>query len=157
LEAENSADRLQELEKRIQLNFRDRRSLAQAFVHDSALNEVSQKSAMLESNERLEFLGDRVVGLSVAEYFFQESKGPEGDLSKSYDGLVNNKALAEAARRLQLGRYMMMGKGEESSGGRERDTELGACYEALLGAIFLEFGYSQASKFVIKSLIEKFS
>jgi ribonuclease III len=125
-------------------------------VHDSYLNEaVAQSSAKLESNERLEFLGDRVVGLSVSEHVFQKSEGPEGELSRYFDGLVNDRALAEAARRLQLGRYLVMGKGEESSGGRERDTELAACYEALLGAVFLEFGYEQAFRFVVKSLIER--
>lgn len=142
----------------MQLNFKNRGLLAQAFVHDSYLNEaVTQNGTTMESNERLEFLGDRVVGLSVAEHLFQESKGPEGELSRSYDGLVNDRALAEAARRLKLGRYMIMGKGEESTGGRERDTELGACFEALLGAVFLEFGYEQALKFVVKSLIERSS
>ncbi len=98
-----------------------------------------------ENNEKLEFLGDAVLALAMADLLmvrFPEAR--EGDLSKMRASLVNAAVLARKARELGLGRWLLLGKGEEKSGGRDRPSILGAAYEALLGAIYVDAGYERA-------------
>jgi ribonuclease III len=111
--------------------------LAVALTHDS--------SARSESNEKLEFLGDAVLSLAMADLLmarFPDAR--EGELSKLRAALVNAEVLARKARELDLGRWLLLGRGEEKTGGREKPSILAAGYEALLGAIYLDAGYERA-------------
>jgi len=104
-------------------------------------------------NQRLEFLGDAVVGLVVAEELWRRfPHWPEGDLTRLRAAAVNSRALAAAARRLALGRWLRMGRGEELSGGRERESALSDLFEALAGALFVAHGLAAARRFVLRGL-----
>lgn len=125
--------------------------MAQAFIHESLVNEGLAEL----SNERLEFLGDSVVGLVVAEYLYRAYPAqPEGQLAQMKSYLVSKKHLAVCAARLQLGEYLRFGKGEESSGGKRRESLLANCLEAVLGAIFLDGGFNQVRRTVVRFLGE---
>lgn len=127
--------------------FHDVDLLEQAFIHESLVNE-SDDSAL--SNERLEFLGDSVLGLAVAEFLYKEfPEEPEGHLAQMKSYLVSRKHLAVCANRLRLGSYLQLGKGEETSGGKRRDSLLANCFEAVLGAIFLDGGYTKARRVIV--------
>ena len=145
---EAGSDRLAE---RLGLSFHDGGLLRLALVHRSYLNESS--GALEESNERLEFLGDALIGLAVAaEVYSRHPDWPEGDLTRARSELVNRDSLADAAARLDLGNHLYMGRGEEAGGGRERPTNLAAAFEALVGALLLDQGYEAAHEFVVKTL-----
>lgn len=134
------------------LRFRDGSLLARAFMHSSYLNE---NSAAGESNERLEFLGDAVVNLVLAQELFARVPGvAEGELSRRRWELASRRSLAQAARRLDMGRYLLMGRGEASTGGRERESTLGSAFEAVVGAVLLDSGYEAARAFVQLALAE---
>lgn len=125
--------------------------LAQAFVHESMVNEGLADV----SNERLEFLGDSVVGLVVADYLYRiYPQQPEGQLAQMKSYLVSKKHLAVCAARLGLGEYLKFGRGEENSGGKRRESLLANCLEAVLGAVFLDGGFNQARRAVVKFLGE---
>lgn len=127
--------------------FTDLELLEQAFVHESLVNE-SQESAL--SNERLEFLGDSVLGLAVAHFLFKEfPEEPEGQLAQMKSYLVSRKHLAVCADRWKLGHYLQLGKGEENSGGKRRESLLANCFEAVVGAVFLDGGYTKARKTIV--------
>ena len=141
-------DRFEELEKLIGATFGDRRLLQQAFVHRSFLNE--NPGFPLSSNERLEFLGDAVLGFISAEYlYFAHSDLPEGQLTRMRAAMVQAETLAKAARSLGLGQYLYLGRGEEASGGRQRLSLLSATFEALVGAVYLDRGLDAARKLVL--------
>ena len=107
-----------------------------------------------ESNERLEFLGDSVLGYIVASHIFQqEGKLPEGDLTRLKNSIVSAEALAVAARRLGLGEELRLGKGEESSGGRDRLNILADAMEAVIAATYLSSGLDQAKQLVAKHIL----
>jgi ribonuclease-3 len=107
-----------------------------------------------ESNERLEFLGDSVLGYIVASHIFQqEGKLPEGDLTRLKNSIVSAEALAVAARRLGLGEELRLGKGEESSGGRDRLNILADAMEAVIAATYLSSGLDQAKQLVVKHIL----
>ena len=130
--------------------FTDLDLLRQAFIHESLVNE-SQESAL--SNERLEFLGDSVLGLAVAEFLFKEFPDePEGQLAQMKSYLVSRKHLAVCADRWKLGQYLQLGKGEENSGGKRRESLLANCFEAVLGAVFLDGGYTKARRTIVSVL-----
>ena len=132
--------------------FSDFDLLQQAFVHESLVNE-SQESSL--SNERLEFLGDSVLGLTVAEFLYKEfPEEPEGQLAQMKSYLVSRKHLAVCADRLKLGQYLQLGKGEETSGGKRRESLLANCFEAVIGAVFLDGGYGKARKAIVGVLGE---
>lgn len=123
-----------------------------AFVHRSYLNE--HKTSQLESNERLEFLGDAVLELVSTEYLYQKYPDrPEGDLTNWRSALVKGEMLAKVARELELGEYLFLSKGEEKSGGREKDYLLANTFEALIGVIYLELGYEKAKDFITRFLL----
>ena len=142
---------LDALEEGLGVSFRDPDLLRLAMVHSSYLNE--NPGAFQESNERLEFLGDAVVGLAVAHRLHQLfPQRPEGDLTALRSELVRAETLARAAESLGLGRHLYLGRGEEEGGGRERQSNLAAGFEALVGALFLDQGYDVAADAVMRSL-----
>ncbi|MBI5945147.1 MAG: ribonuclease III [Chloroflexi bacterium] len=141
-----------DLSRRLGLSFSNLSLLTRALTHRSYLNENSQA---VEDNERLEFLGDAVLDFIVGAWVFNRfPEMPEGDLTKMRSALVRNDQLAKFARKLDLGRAMRLGRGEISSGGRDRDNLLGSAFEALIGALYLDSGLGAAEAFVNPRLEE---
>ena len=141
------ARKLKELEARLGHAFKDRALLKRALTHAS----VRQAAGKRRDNERLEFLGDRVLGLAVAELLSETyPTASEGQLARLYNRLVRGGACAEVARSLELGPSLVLSESEAGSGGREKETILADACEALLGAIFLEAGYDKARQIVRK-------
>ena len=135
------------LEERIGYRFRDRTLLKQAMTHSSFTNE--QKIRKTQNYERLEFLGDAVLELVSSEFLFREhSQMSEGELTKKRASMVCEPSLAFCARDLELGRFMLLGKGEENTGGRGRDSIVSDAMEAVIGAIYLDGGMEQAKAFI---------
>lgn len=129
-------------------------ALREAFLHSSYTGELQDKK--LKSNERLEFLGDAVIDLVINHYLIENFENlSEGELTKIKSVVVSGPVLAERARELELGEYLLLGCGEEESGGRERTSILGDTFEALVGTIFLNRGYPKAKQFVIENLREE--
>lgn len=140
-----------DLEVRLGVTFKNAELLQKALVHSSYVNENPE--AAPESNERLEFLGDAVLGLAIADELFAAYPGQdEGKLTEMRAHLVRRDTLANAAERLQLGEELLLGRGEDEGGGRSRPTNLSHIYEALVGAIFLDQGLAPARDFVLRSL-----
>lgn len=139
------------LEEQIGLKFKDYKLLRQAFVHRSYLNE--HRGSKLESNERLEFLGDAVLELVVTEYLYLNYPNPEGELTNWRSALVKGEMLAKIATELNLGEYLFLSHGEEKSGGRKKDYLLANTFEAVIGVIYLELGYEMAKGFISKFLL----
>ena len=126
-----------------------------AFTHRSYLNESKEAK---ESNERLEFLGDSVLSFIVSTRLFKaRSKDAEGDLTNLRAYIVKTDSLAKIAKKLDLGRFLKLSKGEEASGGRENTQILANTYEAVLGAVFLDQGTLAATKFVEETLLPLFA
>jgi ribonuclease-3 len=135
------------LELRIGYVFKDKLLLRQALSHSSYINE--QMANRLPSYERLEFLGDAVLDLVASEFLMGEyPEMPEGELTKTRSRLVCEATLEHQARELKLGQYLLLGKGEEASGGRERASLLSDVIEALIGAIYLDSGFEDAKSFI---------
>ena len=136
---------LQELEERISYRFSNIELLSIALTHRSYVNENPYPP--LADNERFEFLGDAVLGLCVSDLLINRyADFSEGTLSKIRAGIVNEKPLAELASSLQLGDCLLLGKGEENSGGRAKDSLLADALEALIAAIYLDSGFIIAKK-----------
>ncbi len=130
----------------------DRDLFAQALAHRSWCAEHPGK----EPNERLEFLGDAVLGLIVTDYLYRSYPDlPEGELAKARAAVVNSVSLASAARELQLGAALLLGKGEDSSGGRLKPSILADAMEAVIGAIYLDAGYSVSEEIVLRLFEER--
>ena len=139
------------LEKSIDYTFKDKRLLKCALTHTSFANE-----SKTPSNERLEFLGDSVLSFFVSDHIFKYYKDmPEGELTRLRSSLVCEAALCVFAREIGLGDNLLLGKGEEKSGGRNRDSILADAFEALLAAIFLDGGAENAKKFVYKFVLRE--
>lgn len=139
---------MKELEKYIGYQFKDRRLLKAALTHSSYANE---NRGNIPYNERLEFLGDAVLQLITSEKLFKESSHmAEGKMSKQRAALVCEDALAGYSAEIHLGDFLLLGKGEETSGGRHRPSILADAFEALIGAIFLDGGMDEAKKFVLR-------
>jgi len=135
------------LEERIGYKFRNSLLLAEALTHPSLGHETQQHHF---NNQRLEFLGDAILQLVITEYLFQHFAGaPEGQLTKLRSRLVSREALKQHAAALELGRYLLMGRGEESSGGRTRTSTLADAFEALIGAVYLDGNLETARKFIL--------
>jgi ribonuclease-3 len=139
------------LEEMMGLEFEDSHLLRNAFVHRSYLNE--HKDSKLESNERLEFLGDAVLELVVTEYLYKNYPNPEGELTNWRSALVKGEMLAKIATGLDLGEYLFLSHGEEKSGGRKKDYLLANTFEAVIGVIYLELGYKKAQDFIQRFLL----
>ena len=122
-----------------------------AFTHRSYANEAKSTGKIVPNNERLEFLGDSVLGLVVTEDLYHTfPEREEGQLSPLRSGVVNMKSLAGIARNLELGKYVKIGKGEELTGGRDKNSILADSFEALLGAIYLEHGFDVSRNVILK-------
>jgi ribonuclease-3 len=135
------------LEERIGYKFRNSLLLAEALTHPSLGHETQQYHF---DNQRLEFLGDAVLQLVITEYLFRHfGVAPEGQLTKLRSRLVSREALKEHGLKLDLGRYLMLGRGEEASGGRSRTSTLADAFEALIGAIYLDSDLENARKFIL--------
>lgn len=140
--------------KQLDLKFKDEKLLKQVFIHRSYLNEVKLG---VPSNERLEFLGDSVLSLVVSDELFQRRKDDaEGQLTNLRAFIVKTNSLAAAAKKLDLGKFLLLSKGEELGGGRENLQILANTYEALLGAIFLDQGLEKTGGFIKKTLLSLF-
>src|SRR5690554_3973142 len=132
---------IDELEKRIGYKFKNPELLLNALTHSSYANE---NRGRISDNERLEFLGDAVLGLVIADYLyrlFEEHK--EGDLTKIRASIVSEEPLSLIARDIGLGQFLLLGKGEANTGGRDRDSVLADAVEAVIGAVYLEAGINQ--------------
>jgi len=135
--------REEELQVRIDYTFRDSRHLREALTHSSFAHENPEEGK--GHNERLEFLGDAVLGLAAAAYLSAASpEAREGELSRMRSSLVDQKSLAAAARSLSLGEFLRLGRGEERTGGREKESVLAGAAEALVGSVFRDGGWLPA-------------
>jgi len=144
---------MRELEKKLNYTFRNTALLEEALRHSSYANE--HRAAHIHSNERLEFLGDSVLGFVTAEFLFcQHPDMPEGDLTRIRAALVCEQSLYEVARKLQLGQHLKLGKGEESGGGRERTSILADAVEAIFAAVYLDGGIEEASALIHRVLLD---
>jgi ribonuclease-3 len=122
-----------------------------ALSHPSAVGEGTERTS--KSNQRLEFLGDAILGASVAAHLYQtQSTLSEGELTLRKIALVQKPTLARAAKRLGLGEYLILGRGEDAAGGRKRDAILADALEALIGAVYLERGFLAAQEFSLRAL-----
>jgi len=140
------------LEKEIGYVFNNKALLKQALTHSSYANE--QKIRKNGDYERLEFLGDAVLELISSEFLFKEHPDmPEGKLTKLRSSLVCEPALAQCAKEIDLGSYMLLGKGEESTGGRYRESITSDAMEALIGALYLDGGFQIAREFILKYIL----
>lgn len=138
---------LEELEKRIGYTFKDKALLRQAVTHSSFANE--RKINKEPHYERLEFLGDAVLELVSSEFFFHKYPDmPEGKMTKMRASAVCEQALSIPAKELEIGMFIRFSKGEEQTGGRERESIVADVIEAIAGAIYLESGYEQAKRFI---------
>ncbi|MBQ7956233.1 MAG: ribonuclease III [Lachnospiraceae bacterium] len=143
---------LEELERRIGYVFDNKALIKQAVTHSSFTNE--QKINKLGNYERLEFLGDAVLELISSDFLYHEYPDkPEGTLTKTRAAMVCEPSLAFCARDLELGKFMLLGKGEESTGGRDRDSITSDAMEALIGAIYLDGGIGKAKEFIYRFIL----
>ena len=144
---------LKELEKKIGYTFKDLQLLKKAMLHSSYANE--KHLPKYECNERLEFLGDAVLELVSSEFlFYEHEKMPEGELTKTRASMVCEPALAFCARELSLGEYLLLGKGEEATGGRKRESITSDAMEALIGAIYIDGGFASAKEFIHRFILQ---
>jgi ribonuclease-3 len=140
------------LQKTLGISFNDPSLLEQALVHSSYVNENPAATA----NERLEFLGDAVLGLVIARELYRRlPRSSEGQMTELRSGLVRGEALARMAKTIGLGNHLYLGKGEEASGGREKPANLAGALEAVIAAIFLDQGASAAGDFILKLMAKE--
>ena len=145
------------LERAIGYSFRNRDILREALTHSSYANELRAKKRVAICNERLEFLGDAVLSSIVSEYLYLKYTDlPEGELTQRRKAVVQSSALAAYARKIDLGRYLYLGNGEEKGGGRERQSTLENAFEALVAAIYIDSGAEgkeNVKKFVLPFIV----
>ncbi|MBA4146754.1 MAG: ribonuclease III [Verrucomicrobia bacterium] len=140
---------LQTLQTRLGYKFHNIDLLRLAITHPSVAHE---QGPSIEHNQRLEFLGDSVLGLVLTrELYLKFPDFNEGPLTKARAQMVNGKALAEQGRAIDLGEFLILSRGEESSGGRARESALADAFEAVIGAIFLDGGFDAASEFILRA------
>src|SRR5690349_27129 len=141
--------KLTELQERIQYTFRDPALIEEAMTHSSVVHESGGETK--SDNQRLEFLGDAVLQVILTDWLYRLFlKSDEGVLTRMRSHLANRHTLYRLAHHLELGEFLILGKGEEASGGRKRQSNLSNAYEALLGAIYLDSGLESVSEFVHK-------
>lgn len=142
---------MKELQQRLGYRFSHLHYLENAVTHSSYANEVRGR---YHSNERLEFLGDSVLSLVVSNYLYRRFPNrPEGELTKMRSALVCEKALCGYSEELEVGKVLLLGKGEEQNGGRTRPSILADAFEAVLAAIYLDGGYEKAEEFVLQFVV----
>ena len=148
------ADRKRELllfEKHVEIRFRSIQLLNLAFSHRSYTNEYQ---SFVENNEKLEFLGDSILGMIVSEYLYTHlTDMDEGDFARIKSFVVSEDSLSEIAKKLKVDNFILIGKGEEYSGGRSKKAILADCLEAIIGAYYLDSGLKPVKKFTLNSLI----
>lgn len=145
-------EKIKELEKKIGYEFKKKELIWQALTHSSFSNE--QKINKYKNYERLEFLGDAVLELLSSQFFFETyPEMPEGEMTKLRSSMVCELALAYCARDISLGDYLLLGKGEEATGGRTRDSIISDVMEAVIGALYLDGGLAVADAFVKKYIL----
>jgi len=152
---ESRKKELNELLSQLKLNRKiDKELINKALTHPSYVFEGNEKAG--EHNQRLEFLGDAVIGLVVAEHLYQElPQKTEGELTKMRAAVVCETSLAQAARQLKLGDYLRLGRGEELMGGAGRSSNLADCFEAFIGALYLSIGLDKVRPLILTVLQEK--
>ena len=144
-------EKINKVEKILNIKFDDKFLLERALTHKSFPNE--NKELHKRNNERLEFLGDSVLSLTISTYIFKKfSYYPEGKLAKMRAVIVSAPILAKKAREIDIGNYLYLGKGEELTGGRDRDSILADAMEAIFGALYIDEGYLKSSKFILSIL-----
>ena len=145
-------EKAEKIEQTIGYSFKDRKLLTNAFSHSSFVNEKHLSKS--DCNERMEFLGDAVLELVTSEFLFNRyEKLQEGELTKLRAGLVCEPALAYSAREIELSEYLLLGHGESMTGGKNRDSILSDAMEALIGAIYLDGGLTNAKEFIEKYIL----
>lgn len=142
---------LSSLEEKLQVEFTNKNYLRQALIHRSYLNE--HRDCPYDHNERMEFLGDAVLELVVTDFLFKNFSNPEGELTNWRSSLVNGKMLSKISRKLEVDGYLYLSRGEAKDTGKARDYILANTYEALVGSIYLDLGYSAAKEFIHRFLI----
>src|SRR3972149_9070192 len=143
-------DRIVEAERCLKLTFKNKMLLILALTHRSFAHESIATQGL--NNEKLEFLGDSVLNFVITAYIFGRfNELAEGDLAKLRANLVNAERLAERAQGLELGDCILLGKGAEQTGGRERTSILADCFEAVIGAIYLDQGFRAARRFILET------
>lgn len=131
--------------------FKNKQLLTQAFTHRSYLNEAKKQ---VESNERLEFLGDSILSFVISEHLFTTyPEFDEGILTNLRSMVVNTKSLARAAKSLNFGKHLLLSKGEEESKGRENESILANTFESVIGALFMDQGIQPAKEFIYKNIV----
>ncbi len=142
-------DNISLLEDKIKYNFRDKEVINTAITHSSFANE--RKAKKIKYNERIEFLGDSVLSLVISEYLYKMYPNlPEGELTVTRAKIVCENSLAKGATNIELGKFLLLGKGEELSGGRKKASILSDAFEALIGAIYIDGGFETAREFILK-------
>ena len=145
-------EKIAEFERIIGYTFNNKHYLRQALSHSSYANEM--RLSKLANNERLEFLGDAVLELMSSEYIFKNnSEMYEGEMTKLRASLVCEPTLAMCARQIRLGEFILLGKGEIATGGAKRDSILSDAFEAVIGAIYLDGGFTNAKEFIMKFVL----
>lgn len=145
---------MKELEARLEYTFQDRGLLEHALTHSSYSNE--HRTGAAGSNERLEFLGDSVLGMITADYLYRKHPDlPEGELTRIRAALVCEGSLHRVAEELELGRYLKLGKGEDAGGGRKRPSILADAVEAVLAAVYLDGGLGSVRKIVTRFILDR--
>ena len=136
-------------EQKINYEFKNKEYILEALTHSSYSNENKN----YPFNERLEFLGDSVLSIVISDYLFKkETKLPEGELTKIRANIVCEESLSEVSKNIHLGKYMLLGKGEEATGGRERISILADALEAVIAAIYLDGGLDKAREFILTNM-----
>nr|WP_239617295.1 ribonuclease III [Cohnella mopanensis] len=154
VEVRDVKDGFQQLQERINLTFRNPALLKQAFTHTSYVNE--QRGARIADNERLEFLGDAVLQLTVSEYLYRlYPDSPEGEMTRLRASIVCEPSLVRFAETLEFGQVVLLGKGEEQTGGRTRPSLLADAFEAFLGALYLDQGLEAVRAFLERHLFSQ--
>lgn len=145
-------EQLKEFQKKIGYQFQQEGLLRQALTHSSYANEHRMKK--LSDNERLEFLGDAVLEIVTSDFLYHEHTDvPEGELTRVRASIVCEQTLAFCTRALNLGDYLLLGKGEDQTGGRKRKSILSDAFEAIIGAIYLDGGFANAKEFVTSFIL----
>lgn len=150
--SESQLENLRKFEAKIDYRYNDIKLLKHALTHSSYANE--KRMSKLENNERLEFLGDAVLELVTSEFIFRKHKKmPEGELTKLRARLVCEQTLASCALDISLGNFILLGKGEAATGGRERHSILSDVLEAVIGSIYLDGGFTNAKEFIYRFIL----
>ena len=150
--AVNKYEILEKMQQVLHYTYKYNLLLEEAVTHSSYANE--HRSHHVKDNERLEFLGDAILDLIISEYLFKKYPDmPEGDLSKLRASIVCEGSLANMAKKMCLGKFILLGKGEELTGGRERASILADAFEAITGSLFLDGGFEHARSFIHETLV----